>query len=54
MRLPQVQLLYVLEALFVDSSRRLFPLEKSHSSDHMPRLDCPSVSAETLKITTKP
>ena len=25
-----------------------FPLEKSHSSDHMPRLDCPSVSAETL------
>ena len=33
MRLPQVQLLYVLEALSVDSYRRLFPLEKSHSSD---------------------
>ena len=36
MRLPQVQLLYVLEALFVDSYRRLFPLEKSHSSDLEP------------------
>ena len=33
MRLPQVQLLYVLEALLVDSYHRLFPLEKSHSSD---------------------
>ena len=36
MRLPQVQLLYVLEALSVDSYRRLFPLEKSHSSDLEP------------------
>ena len=36
MRLPQVQLLYVLEALFVDSYHRLFPLEKSHSSDLEP------------------
>ena len=36
MRLSQVQLLDVLEALFVDSYRRLFPLEKSHSSDLEP------------------
>ena len=50
MRLPQAQLLYVLEAFFVGSYHRLFPLEKSHSSDLEPHasLDCPSVSAETL------
>ena len=36
MRLPQVQLLYVLEVSFVDSYLRLFPLEKSHSSDLEP------------------
>ena len=36
MRLPQVQLLYVLEALFVDPCHRLFPLKESHSSDLEP------------------
>ena len=32
----KVQLLYVLEVLLVDSCHRLFPLEKSHSSDLEP------------------
>ena len=36
MRLSQVQLLYVLEVLLVDSYHRLFPLAKSHSSDLKP------------------
>ena len=36
MRLSQVQLLYVLEVLLVDSYHCLFPLEESHSSDLEP------------------
>ena len=56
MRLPQVQLLYVLEALSVDSYRRLFPLEKSHSSDLEPHAS-PGLSEcerRNLKLNTLP
>ena len=45
----QTQLLYVLTRSIVDSTLTI-PLVKFHSQapNHMPRLDCPSVSAETL------